>query len=94
MAGPTHCLLLSEHPGDNSLLTPKKETANIQTPTPKINSYPPKKYKEVLLHRSSPPRLQVGFPELTEKEKHKQDEETQEPFPVKRTREFTRSSKQ
>ena len=35
------------------------------------------------MHRSSPPRLQFGFPKLTEKEKHKQDEEVQKPFPVK-----------
>ena len=27
------------------------------------------------MHRSSLPRLQSGFPELTEKEKHKQEEE-------------------
>ena len=31
----------------------------------------------MLLHRSSPPRLQFGFPKLTEIEKHKQDEEAQ-----------------
>ena len=35
----------TQHLGDNSLLTPKKETANIQTPTPKINSKAPKEYK-------------------------------------------------
>ena len=34
------------------------------------------------MHRS-PPRLQFGFPKLTEKEKHKEDEEAQEQFPVK-----------
>ena len=43
----------------------------------------------MLLHRSSPPRLQFGFPKLTDKEKHKQDEEAQEPFSVKRTGKFT-----
>ena len=35
-------------------------------------------------HRISPPRLQFSFPKLIEKENHKQDEEAQEPFPVKR----------
>ena len=55
---------------------------------PKINSNPPKKYKGVLLNRHSPPRLQVGFPKLTDKEKHKQDEEAQKPFSIKGT-EFT-----
>ena len=65
------------------MLTPKKETANIQTPTPKINSNPLKKYKGVLLHRSSLTRLQFGFPKLTEKGKHKQVEEAQKPFPIK-----------
>ena len=33
--------------------------------------------------RSSPLRLQVGFPKLTEKEEHKQDEEAQEPLQLK-----------
>ena len=46
-----------------------------------------------MLHRSSLTRLQFGFPNLSEKEKHKQDEEAQEQFPVKRTGEFTWSSK-
>ena len=36
----------------------------------------------MLLHRSSRPRLQVGFPKLTEKEKHKQDEEAGAPSVV------------
>ena len=58
----------TQHPGDNSLLTPKKETANIQTPTPKINSNPPQNTKghsciEIAF------QIQFGFPELTEKEK-------------------------
>ena len=75
--------------GNNSLLTAKKETANMQTSTPKINSSYLKKYKGVLLHRSSLTRLQFGFPKLTEKEKYKQDEEAQKPFPVKGTGEFT-----
>ena len=35
----------TEHPGNNNLLTPKKETANNQTPTPKINSNPNKNTK-------------------------------------------------
>ena len=35
----------TQHPGDNSLLIPKKETANIQTPTQKINSNPPENTK-------------------------------------------------
>ena len=35
------------------------------------------------MHRSSLTRLQLDFPKLIEKEKHKQDEETQKPFPVK-----------
>ena len=34
-------------------------------------------------------KLQFGFPKYTEKEKHKQDEEAQKPFPVKATGEFT-----
>ena len=38
----------------------------------------------MLLHRSSPPRQQVGFPKLTEKEKQNQDEEAQKPFQRKR----------
>ena len=49
----------------------------------------PQKYKGVLLHRSSPSKLQFGFPKLTEKEEHKQNEEAQQPFPPKRTGEFT-----
>ena len=40
------------------------------------------------MHRSSLTRLQFGFPEHTEKEKHKQDEEAQKPFPVKETGEL------
>ena len=36
----------------------------------------------------------IGIPEGKEKEKHKQDEQGQESFPVKRTGEFTWSSKQ
>ena len=79
----------TEHPGNNSLLTPKKETANIHTPTPKINSNPPKNTKGVFLHRNSLTRVEFGFPKLTEKEKHKHDEEDQKPFPVKGTGEFT-----
>ena len=79
----------TQPPGDNSLLTPKKETANIQTPTPKINSNPPKNTKGVTLHRNSLTRVEFGFPKLTEKEKHKQDEEAQKPFLVKATGEFT-----
>ena len=43
----------------------------------------------MLLHRGSLPRLQFGFPKLTEKEKHKQDEESQKPIPVKGKEEFT-----
>ena len=35
----------AQHPGDNSLLTSRKETANIQKPTPKINSNPPQNTK-------------------------------------------------
>ena len=42
------------------------------------------------MHRSRPARIQSGFPKLTEKDKCKQDEEAQKPFPVKGT-EFTRS---
>ena len=42
-----------------------------------------------ILHRGSLTRLKFDFPELTEKEKHKQDEEAQKPFPVKGTGEFT-----
>ena len=34
---------------------------------------------------SSPPRLQFGFPKLTENAKHKQGEEAQKPFLVKGT---------
>ena len=37
----------------------------------------------MLLHRNTPLRLQFGFPKLTEKEKHKQVEVAQEPFPLK-----------
>ena len=44
------------------------------------------------MHRSSLTRLQLGFPKLTEKEKHKQDEEAQKPFPVKATRESPKES--
>ena len=32
------------------------------------------------MHRSTPPRLQIGFPKLTEKGKHKQNEAAQKPF--------------
>ena len=73
------------------MLTPKKETTKTQTLTPKINSNlpPPKEYKGVFLHRISLTRQQFGFPKLTEKEKHKQDEEAQKSFPVKGTGEFT-----
>ena len=35
------------------------------------------------MHRSSLMRLQLEFPKLTEKEKHKQDQEAKKPFPVK-----------
>ena len=35
------------------------------------------------MHRSSLTRIQFGFQRLTEKENHKQHEETQKPFPVK-----------
>ena len=35
------------------------------------------------MHRSGLTRLQFGFPKLTEKEKHKQDQEAKKPFPVK-----------
>ena len=35
------------------------------------------------MHRSSLTRLQFGFPKVTEKEKHKKDEEAEKPFPVK-----------
>ena len=34
---------------------------------------------------SNSPRLQVGSPKLTEKEKYNEDEEAQKPFPVKGT---------
>ena len=37
----------------------------------------------MLLYGSSLTRLQFGFPELTEKEKHKHDEKAQKPVPVK-----------
>ncbi len=68
------------------LPTPKKETTNNQTPMPKIKSNtPPPKYTGMLLLRSSLTRPQFGFPKLTEKEKHKQDEEAQKPFPAKGT---------
>ena len=77
----------TQYPGDNSCLTPKKETANIQVTRPKINSTP-LKYKGLLWHRNSPPRLQFCFAKFTEKEKYKQSEEAQEPFAVK-TGEFT-----
>ena len=40
------------------------------------------------MHINSPPRLQFSFPKLRKKEKYKQNEEAQESFPVKRTREF------
>ena len=48
----------------------------------------------MLLHKSSPPRLQSGFPKLKEKEKHKQDEEAQKQFPVEGIEELTWISKQ
>ena len=79
----------TEHPRNNILLTSKKETANIETLIPKINSNPPKKYKGVFLHRNIIRRLYFGFPNLTEKEKHNQDEEAQKPLPVKAIGKFT-----
>ena len=80
----------TEHPGNNSLLTSKKETANIQTPTPKINSNPLKNTKgysciEVLLKDYSLPTPNSQ----KKKEKHKHDGEAQKPLPVKGTEEFT-----
>ena len=82
----------TQHPGDKSLLTPKKETANIQTPMPKTNSNSPQNKNgggaciEVALQQYSLASL--------EKEKHRQHEGAQKPFQVKRTGEFTQSSKQ
>ena len=44
---------------------------------------PLKKYKRVLLPRSSLIELPFGFPKLTEKGNHRHDEEAQEQFPRK-----------
>ena len=68
---------------------PRKSHQILKLPHQKQIVTPPKKYKGVLLPRSSLIRLQFGFSKLTEKEKHKQDEEAQKPFPVKATGEFT-----
>ena len=43
------------------------------------------------MYRNSPLRLQFDFPNLQEK-KYNQNEEAQEPFPVKRTGEFTEAA--
>ena len=58
----------TEHPVNNSLLTLKNETANIQTPTPKINSNPPKNTKgySCIEIDNRLARLQFGFPKFTE----------------------------
>ena len=77
----------TQHPGDNSMLTPKKETTNIQIPMPKINSNPPPQ-NGLLLHEEALQDYSLSSLN-SQKKKHKQDEEGQKPFPVKGTGEFT-----
>ena len=96
---PAHCFLL---PG-NTLSTmgitacshQRKRQQMSELPCQiQIVTHPATKYKGVLLHRNNLSRIQFGFPKLTEKEKFNQNEDAQEPFPIKRTGEFTWTSKQ